>query len=251
MKIYLFLAIMAMSITNHKHAIAQTELKTTENIFEQVSGSYNEELDAWETNDPKYATHTEYDNVSTGEFNFNGEPYASIAKMDKEGNPIGSGLINKKGQIVVKTIYNVVIVGFVNGLCQVTDNNNKYGIVSESGIEIVKPQYDCMGLNDRREMEMDSSMIRVCKNDKEGFINSKGEVVIPIEYNSLKLVGEKLIMFMSEPAKWGFIDYKNNLVLQPEFTHTSIFREGEMVLQKDGGEEYIVYANGKAIKKAD
>lgn len=251
MKLYLFLSLITIALTGCKNDDAKPEQKTTEIVFEQVSGSYNKELDAWETNDPKYSTHTGYDNVSTGEFYFDGEPYASIAEMDKEGNPVGSGLINREGKIVVKTIYNVVIVGFVNGLCQVTDNDNKYGIVAESGIEIVKPQYDCMGLNDRDEMTMDSTMIRVCKNDKVGFINQKGDVVIPIEYESLALAGENLIMFMSEPAKWGFIDYKNNLVIKPEFTHTNIFREGEMVLQKDGGEEFIVYANGKVVKKED
>lgn len=257
MKTYLFLVIMTIALTGYtndatpKNNTLKTEQKTAEIVFEQVSGNYNKELDAWETNDPKYSTHTGYDNVSTGEFYFDGEPYASIAEMDTEGNPVGSGLINREGKIVVKTIYNVVIVGFVNGLCQVTDKDNKYGIVAESGIEIVKPQYDCMGLNDRTEMAMDSSMIRVCKNNKVGFINPKGEVVIPTEYNSLVLAGEKLIMFMSEPAKWGFIDYDNNLVIQPEFTHTNIFRNGEMVLQKDGGEEFIVYANGKVVKKED
>lgn len=251
MKLYLFLAIMTMTTINCKNSNPKTEEKTTENVYEQVSGSYNKELDAWITHNPKYSTHTGYDNVSTGEFNFYGTPYATITEMDKKGNPVGSGLVNKKGQIVVKTIYNTVFGSFVNGICVVTDKNNKYGFVSESGIEIVKPQYDCIGLIDRQEMTMDSTMIRVCKNDKEGFINPKGEIVIPLEYNTLQLAGEKLIMFMTEPAKWGFIDYNNKRIIEPEFTHTNIFSGGEMVLQKNGGDEFIVYANGKVVKKED
>lgn len=256
MKLYLLLAIMTMTTINCKNSNPKNEIKinekkTTENVYEQVSGSYDKQLDAWVTHDPKYSTHIGYDNVSTGEWNFDGGEYASITEMDKKGNPVGSGLINKKGQIIVKTIYNVAVVGFTNGLCLVTDKDNKYGFVSEKGIEIVKPQYDCMGLNDRQEMTIDSTMIRVCKNDKEGFINPKGEIVIPLEYKTLQIAGEKLIMFMSEPGKWGFIDYNNKIIIEPEFSHTNIFRNGEMVLQKNGGDEFIVYANGKVIKKED
>jgi len=239
---------MVIAINGCKNDTPQVEPEPAEIVFEQVSGSYNKERDVWETNDPKYATHTGYDNVSTGEFDFNGEPYASIAEMDKDGNPTGTGLINREGKIVVKTIYNMVMVGFVNGLCQVTDENNKYGLVSERGVEIVKPQYDCMGLNDQEEMEMDSTMIRVCKNDKQGFINAKGEIVIPIKYKALQLAGDKMIMFMQKPARWGLIDYQNNLVVKPEFTHTNIFSNGKMILQKEGGDEYIVHSNGRVEK---
>jgi hypothetical protein len=249
MKHFFLLTITILTINSCTRNSSKIENKTPENVFEQISGSYNKEIDAWETNDPKYATHIGSDNIPIGSFEFEGEPYASISEMDKDGNSLGSGLINKKGQIIVKPKYNVIMLGFVNGLCEVTDKNNKYGFVSENGIEVVKPQYDCMGLNSKDEMTIDSTIIRVCKNEKVGFINSKGEIVIPIQYKSLQLVGEKLIMFMNEPAKWGFINYKNEIVIQPEFSHTNVFKDGKMTLQKNDAEEYVVYANGKVEKK--
>jgi hypothetical protein len=226
-----------------------TENNKTENIVLQMPGKYNKELDAWETNDPKYATHENLDGNIYDLFAFEGEDYTTISEQDKDGNSLGTGLINKKGQIIVQPRYASVTVGFPFGFCEVTDKNNKHGFVSENGIEIVKPQYDCLSLNDKDEMQIDSTMIKVCKNDKEGFINTKGEIVIPIKYKSLVLAGEKLIMFMNEPSKWGFIDYKNKIVIQPEFSHTNIFKEGKMTLQKSDGEEYIVYINGKVEKK--
>ncbi|MDI3321429.1 WG repeat-containing protein [Pinibacter soli] len=225
--------------------------KTEKINFEQLTGSYNKETDAWVTHDPKYTANIDFDNTPIGTFEFNGELYASISEMDKDGNSLGMGLINKKGQIVVKPKYGTIMVGFVNGLCEVRDRSDKYyGLVSENGIEVVAPQYyDCMELNDNDSRAIDSTMIKVCKNEKQGFINVKGEIVIPLQYQSLDLVGEKLIMFMKEPAKWGFINYKNEIVIQPEFSHTNIFRDGKMTLQRNDGEEYIVYANGKVEKK--
>ena len=62
-------------------------------------------------------------------------------------------------------------------------------------------------------------------------------------------VGKNRLMFMTEPANWGIMDYAGNVICKPEFTHTNLFENGKMILQKADGVNYIVFENGKTVKQ--
>ena len=69
------------------------------------------------------------------------------------------------------------------------------------------------------------------------------------KYQSLDLVGDSLIMFFSESQKWGILNYKNEIIVEPLFTSPNIFKNGKTILQQADGENYTVYINGKVEKQ--
>jgi hypothetical protein len=205
----------------------------------QMPGKYNEKEDIWENSDPTYDEYMSFDK----------DNYAGFNILDKEGNSLAMGLIDKKGKVIIQPVYSYVMGGFVNGMCEVEDKNNKKGMVNEQGVEIVKPQYDSMDIN-TTDIPVDKNLLRVTNNEKTGFIDSKnGKVIIPVIYEGIDLVGEGLVMFMHEPQKWGIMNYKSKIIVEPIFTSINIFKNGKTSLQKADGEDYTVYADGRIVKE--
>lgn len=195
----------------------------------QVNGHYNKEEDSWISEDPFYES-----------VNFGGGDYASIYRLtDNEDEP-HLGLIDKKGKIVVSTKYSGLSIGFVNGFCEVS--LDKKGMVDDKGKEILPPIYDWIDL-------AKDNLFIINKDGKNGFADATGKVLVRPKYQGASYAGDGLFFYMKEPQRWGLKNFKEEVVVQPEFTSTSEFINGKVVLQKDGGEEYIVYSNGKVVKK--
>lgn len=192
----------------------------------------------WICEDPAYEADAFDDSTSE---------YASVMKMDADRNPLGMGIINRKGEIMVPIIYDGLFTGSSNGYFLVIkddkDGNDKYGMVNLEGREIVSPQYDYI------EPNPIDGFIHVTKGEKTGLINTKGEIVIPVMYASLITANEGMIAFMNVPQRWGYINLKNEVIIKPEFTNPEKFVNGKAILQKPGGEEYIVYKDGRIEKK--
>ena len=85
------------------------------------------------------------------------------------------GVIDKKGNFLIdfqkKSLYNLGEgrVGFENA------STGKYGVWDKNGNELVSAKYDDI-------QPFTCGMARVTKNDKWGYINTKGEEVIPCRY---------------------------------------------------------------------
>lgn len=212
-------------------AVDQAELR-------QLEGKYNAEEDAWENPNGEYSTYCSFD----------GTEYATFSKLDSEGNSLGLGLIDKTGKVLVQPIYSGISSGFYIGLCEVTNAEGKRGCVNKDGIEIIKTEYDFVTIS-KEILAIDSNMIQVVKNDKHGFVNRQGEIIVEVKYNSLSIAGKNRMMFMTEPAKWGIMDYAGKVICKPVFTHTNIFENGKMTLQKEDGENYTVFEDGKIVKQ--
>lgn len=66
----------------------------------------------------------------------------------------------------------------LENMCRVKTLDNLHGFVDRSGTIVVKPAYD-----DARDFFRDRAAVR--KGQKWGFITSRGEVIIPLEYDSV------------------------------------------------------------------
>lgn len=207
-------------------------------VLHHLQGRYNAEEDAWENPHDGYSSYCSFD----------GTEYATFSKLDGERNSIGLGLIDKTGKVIVQPIYNGISVGFHNGLCEVTNSEGKRGCVNKDGIEIIKTEYDYVNIYDETSA-IGSNMIQVSKNDKYGFVNKEGKVIVELKYNFVQPAGKNRLMFMTEPAHWGIMDYAGNVICKPIFTHTNIFENGKMTLQKADGENYTVFEDGKIVKQ--
>ncbi|NML24103.1 WG repeat-containing protein [Pseudoflavitalea sp. G-6-1-2] len=198
----------------------------------KLTGHLDKKNDYWVCDDPEFEA-SAFDNRKS--------VYASLSRMDADRNTLGIGLISRKGDVIVPPIYKSIEIGFSYGVCQV-GKDDKYGLVDTSGKEIVAPIYDYIG-------QVEDSMMLVKNSEKYGLINLKGEILIPIQYNALRSAGEGMVSFMTEPQRWGYLNLKNEVIVAPLFTFTERFSNGSVVLQKPGGEDYIIYKNGKIEKK--
>jgi hypothetical protein len=192
----------------------------------------------WICDDPAYEADAFDDSTSE---------YASVMKMDADRNPLGMGIINRKGEIMVPVIYDGLFTGFSDGYWLVIRDDqfgkDQYGMVNAEGKEIVPPQYDNIS---QKPVE---GLLRVGKDEKYGIINTKGEVIIPVIYGDVMPAKEGMVAFMSEPQRWGYLNVKNEVVIKPEFTFCDAFENGKVILQKPDSEDYIVYKDGRVEKK--
>lgn len=247
MKKHLMIILAFMSM----YACSQTTEKklTEENKILQLSGYYNAKDDIWENPDPHYS-----DVIS-----FDKQPYAAFYKFDQEENILGIGLINKKGKVIIQPVYNGVGQSLISkiGLFEVSDAANKYGLVNKDGIEIAAPQFDFIYLGTEMDsLEEKMGLIKVLKNQKKGYINTKGAFVIPVKYDDLFLMGGNLMMFEtliptddkgSNISRWGIMDFNQKVISNAIFGYPDKFENGKVTLIADG-KQYTVYENG-SIKK--
>ena len=110
--------------------------------LDRLEGYYNQTEDMWENPDPNYDT----------DIPFEGKEYASFSRYDEKGEFVGLGLIDKKGRVRVQPLYEGIVVGFVNGLCEVT-KGDKRGLVNEQGVEVVAPQYDIIDIEHTKDID--------------------------------------------------------------------------------------------------
>ena len=152
----------------------------------------------------------------------------------------GYGFINKKGEIAIKPKYNLA-TPFSNGLAEVKVNG-KYGVIDTKGNMVVPAIYDSIvgnafySLNwleinpqiplDNRgntivnpdfslylQFSFSDGLARVEFNGKLGFVNTKGDMVIPAVYDDAQLFSEGLAYAEINDEWKGYIDKKGNKVI--------------------------------------
>ncbi len=139
----------------------------------------------------------QYDNVSDFE---NG--YSIVTKNDKQG------VIDINGDLVIPISYDFVNRNKDNTF--VASKDDKLYLLDCKGNPILSDEYEYFGL-------ISEGMIPVVKNDKYGFVDQKsGKLVIPCKYEEIcrgdvgfanGLCGVKL------DDKWGYIDKSGNVVI--------------------------------------
>lgn len=119
---------------------------------------------------------------------------AAISHYDEEINPEGpvnSYYIDKSGEIVIDNVYGS---GFTQGLAATKDpESNKMGFIDKTGNFVIAPQYSLVFPFNDCGLAMVFGYERVSSEYREidistkyycGYINTKGEIVIPLEYYS-------------------------------------------------------------------
>ena len=173
------------------------------------------------------------------------------------------GVINSKGQIIIPCIYDYIYIGLnsytleKNGINKKVnfegksifqpqsesniiifetkrvaslhyipeEKNGKWGLVSITADEIktiIPFEYEYC------DYFFEYKLAIVQKNEKYGFINSKNEIVIPIEYDRIGDFGFKFgICLVEKDGRCGFIDKDNNFVIPLMYgTSSNEFIEG-------------------------
>lgn len=187
------------------------------------------------------------------------------------------GFIDLNGKIVIKPIYKYAL-DFSEGLAAVYGENNHWGFIDKEGnlqidyrftddgffseglapvcleyffgkglcrtvyidklgkivLEIKHKTAEYMNLR-----HFSNGLALVCsKSGKCGYINKKGEMVIPQEYNSASDFSEGLAA-VSKSGKYGYINIKNKIVIPEQFDDAKNFSEGLAAVGKGDLYGYI------------
>lgn len=127
------------------------------------------------------------------------------------------GVVDGCGQIIIPTQY-LDVRPLMNDILMVKSKLGKYGIIKLSGSILAKPDYDGFG-------PVSESVFAAYKDGKVGFLNLKGEVEIPFEYerneNDVSFsAGLACMLKEIEPGKtlFGYINHKNEVVIPFRFS---------------------------------
>ena len=177
------------------------------------------------------------------------------------------GFINTKNEWVISPIYTLASP-FQNGLAFVRDEQKKSMLINTKGEVVIKgfdwleyhnsniivvgdyqwnySVYNYKGelldiYNSFYENHYGEQVHRVSKQDKYGFIDGNGKVIIPLEYEGANELREGLIPVIKND-KWGCINLKNEVVIPFQFIGSlGVFENGVAVYSK-GPESKMGYS---------
>ena len=135
--------------------------------------------------------------------------------------------INRYGRRVDYSVYPFDIG---DGMIPFRTKEGMYGFLNEAYELIIPPRYD-------KYQKFENGIALVEKNGKHGGVDTKGNEVIPVKYNSLGyrfLSG--LLRVTDESGKSGYVDKSGNEVIPLKFDKAQSFNEGTglAVVQKNG-----------------
>ena len=193
---------------------------------------------------------------------------ASVVIRDEK-----AGYISKSGNSIIPFSYDEAN-SFHNGLA-VVKKNNKFGLIHKTGKQIIPPEYDDISGNESNEKivhalkdgiykyydsrgkflfegkfekagDFSCGRAYIVQNGQYGFINRKGEIIIPAIYNwaeSFKPNGTARIKLLD---KYGMIDTSGKSLLQCEYDRIDEFSE-ELVLVVKSKKFGFADAQGRII----
>ncbi len=124
----------------------------------------------------------------------------------------------------------------------------KYGIIDFNGKAITKAKYD-----EIKSLDFQEGLLLVKKNDKYGVINIKGDYILKERYDIIKPnenyqaskqidnIGFIVGNLTSDGYKYGYVNYKNQKVLNIEYDQIEIVNKNEEV-----STYFIAFKDGKA-----
>lgn len=115
------------------------------------------------------------------------------------------GCIDRRGKIVIEPIYDWILQGDKNKQILV-ERDSLYGFVDNKGNEIIKLQY-------KDAMIFYEGLAAVGNGKKFGFINIKGDTVIPFIYDDIFLGFSNGLSDVKRNDSCGYIDKKGNIII--------------------------------------
>ncbi len=109
--------------------------------------------------------------------------------------------------------------------------------------------FSCSSRKSQKDTDKDENITyeRIRGNDTWGFVNNKGDTVIPLgKYEFLNPIDEKGMIFAKSGDKFGYIDIDQNVIIPFDYEEMSVFSYGLTPAKKNGKYGYI-NRNGEVI----
>jgi hypothetical protein len=128
--------------------------------------------------------------------------------------------------------------------------NGLWGAIDLNGKMIISPDYQFIS-------QFNSLGLAIAqKNQKLGAINPQGKIIIPFEHLNLQFLGDSLLAFYANNA-WGLKNYRNEILLQPEFDSFKIFKKDSstnsrrMIIAQKGAKIGVISTQAKILYAPD
>lgn len=111
---------------------------------------------------------------------------------------------------------------FVNGFAIIREKSGsteeRRGYLRRDGMMVIEPKYVLAA-------DFECGRAWVSDGHTHGFVNDKGEEVIPLVFEDVRNFGEGIAPVKLD-GRWGYIDVSGNSVISPQFEAAMPFREG-------------------------
>jgi hypothetical protein len=84
-----------------------------------------------------------------------------------------------------------------------------------------------------------NGMAPVAKQEKYGYIDTTGSLVIPLNFNNARSFSEGLAPASNQKGFWGYIDLKGNWIIKPVYDFADSFENGKARVMKASTVSYI------------
>lgn len=146
------------------------------------------------------------------------------------------GYLNTQGEVVIEPKWRQALP-FSHGVAKVTDNNTYWGLIDKEGSLVVQPVYRLIG-------DFKEGLARVYTKEFSiyndgpiaGYMNPKGEIVIPLEFDGAQDFSEGYAAVMRAPSreedtfrnpqKWAFIDKQGKPICGFDYDKVGSFSDG-------------------------
>lgn len=145
------------------------------------------------------------------------------------------GFIDETGNVIYKLGYES-IKGFSDGMASFK-RNDKYGFMDTSLTEVIEPKFDKVG---KFHNGFATFRMKKGKEDKVGYINKKGEIVIPAIYDRAEPFSEGVAVVENDGIS-KIIDENNNVLFETEMYLRGFSTDGIISAFKFKNEECTKY----------
>ena len=104
---------------------------------------------------------------------------------------------------------------------------------------------------ERRQRAEDAQLMRIQEDEKYGFADESGKVVIPCEWDYAFCFSEGLAKVTDADGKCGFIDKTGKVVIPCQWEDAWSFSEGLAQVKDADGQWWIIDKTGKVVKKVE
>lgn len=129
-------------------------------------------------------------------------------------------LLNAKGEDLTGKSY----TGVVMDEKKIVYRNSRMFVEADNGYQMIDIEGKVQGDQKYQDVRLfnDTTYAAVKINDKWGFADKNGKMVIPAQYEDARSFANGMAAVKID-GQWGFIDLEGNVVIQPQFTDAKDF----------------------------
>ncbi len=151
------------------------------------------------------------------------------------------GLINANGEFVAELDKDISFVWlYQNGVACFVGNNNKYGIIDETGSVVLPLVYSYITRDDTMGFIVQDTLGNM------GYVNNQGEFILPCVYDDVGGFNEGL-MVVATSNKCGYVDTLGDWVIDSIYDDARAFSEG-LARVKKGNQWMFIDKKGNVVE---